>query len=318
MPSPTIAVIGAGGMGSKMALRMFKSGSGPILTELTGRSPATLKRAEECGMTHVEWSYILTHATHILSVLPPKDAFSVAEKILSVWKDLPESEKHRPITFADCNAVNVSTMRKMREMFEGTPVTVIDGSIIGGPPSDNYNPGLYLAADQEDTAALDDLVAIVTKFGLQPFPLRGEGSSCGDASATKMANTGIVKGTIGLFVSMILAANASSPATADALVHSLSISQPAFLDQISRLVPQMIPKAYRFTGEFKELVESVAGTECQEIYEGMIKVFERVTQAHENQGKPEGADVDMLLEFAAKAKKSWDSNTGINWGPEKS
>ncbi|THU91964.1 hypothetical protein K435DRAFT_219637 [Dendrothele bispora CBS 962.96] len=326
MSAPTIAIIGAGGMGSKMALRMTKSGSGPILTELTGRSQGTLKRAEESGMIHAEWSHILTHATHILSVVPPKDAFSVAEEVLKAWKELPESVKderfrkrgERDIVFVDCNAVNVSTMRKMRGLFEGTRIRVIDGSIIGGPPSDKYNPGLYLSADEEDSEALNDLVEVTKRFGLQPFPLKGEGSSCGDASATKMANTGIVKGAIGLFVSMIFAANASSPATADALIHSLSVSQPGFLDQISRLIPQMIPKAYRFTGEFKELVESVAGTECQEIYEGMIKVFERVTEANENceQGKPEGRDADVLREFAAKAKKAWEENKGVNWGPE--
>ncbi|THU91959.1 hypothetical protein K435DRAFT_780465 [Dendrothele bispora CBS 962.96] len=49
MSTPTIAVIGAGGMGSKMALRMFNSGSGPILTELTGRSPASLNALKRAG-----------------------------------------------------------------------------------------------------------------------------------------------------------------------------------------------------------------------------------------------------------------------------
>ncbi|THU91958.1 hypothetical protein K435DRAFT_800874 [Dendrothele bispora CBS 962.96] len=195
-------------------------------------------------------------------------------------------------------------MRKMKRMFEGTRIKVIDGLLIGEPPSEKYNPGLYLSADPEDSAALDDLVGIATRFG--------EGSKCGDTSATKMTNSGIVKGAIGLFVSMILAANASSPATTDALVHSLCISQPAFLDQIARLIPDLMPKAYRFVGEFEEFAESVAGTECREVYEGMIKIFEKVAEAHENQEK----DINVLIKFAAEAQRSWESNTGVTGEPE--
>ncbi|KAF8828813.1 hypothetical protein HHX47_DHR3000364 [Lentinula edodes] len=132
----------------------------------------------------------------------------------------------------------------------------IDSGIIGGPPQDAYNPTFYASADDKD---------ILLKFGrLSNFGLKisllEEGAGIGDASALKMSYAGMTKGTTALFTTMILAAHASSPATAEALLHELSDSQPEFLRRITRTIPPMLPKAYRWVGEMEEIGSFPSGS----------------------------------------------------------
>lgn len=185
-PTGTIALIGAGAMGSKMAHRMSISGAGKILTNLEGRSEATWMRASECGMKHVSYADIVSQSAYILSVVPPKDAMSIAKLIADTVKD-----SHSPpqkLVFVDCNAVSPQTAKQIAQFFAGTCVTFIDGAIVGGPPSEVFCPGLYICADNKHEADLDELDAVLKKYGLKPFSLKGEGSGIGDASALKMVN----------------------------------------------------------------------------------------------------------------------------------
>ncbi|ESK89803.1 nad-binding phosphogluconate dehydrogenase-like protein [Moniliophthora roreri MCA 2997] len=298
MSQPIIAVLAPGGMGSKIALRISQTGGGTILTNLEGRSEATRRRAEESGMTHASYPEIVSQATYILSVVPPKDAFEVAEQVVAAAKTSPLG---RQIIFADCNAINPDSARQMSQLFEGTNIKFIDGAIVGPPPTQTYNPGIYVSAGPADELALDEFVALGTKHGLNIIPLKGEGSGVGDASALKMAHAGIVKGAIGLFVSMILAANASSSSTAKGLLHALSISQPSFIDLMVRLIPQSIPKAYRFVKEMEEVAGFVGGDEGR-IYEGIEKVFEKIAMANKEAPNGDAGDAAKLLQFVEEAK----------------
>ncbi|KAJ3812462.1 hypothetical protein F5876DRAFT_87674 [Lentinula aff. lateritia] len=303
--NPIISVIGAGAMGSQIAHRLFQSGAGPILTNLDGRSPETCKRAVECGMKGTSYADIVSRATYILSVVPPKDAFAIA-KIIADTVKITNAEKTTPprtkLVFIDCNAVNPSSAKQMAKLFDSTSATFIDGAIVGGPPSEVYNPGLYICADPNDEAVLDELEVTLKKYGLQPFSLKDEGAGIGDASAVKMANSGIVKGTIALFTSMILASYSSSPSTSQGLLHSLHISQSTFIDQMIRLVPQMTPKAYRFVEEMKEVAKFTEDEGLDEIsciYEGAARIFQKIASAHEARGR-EGDQISQTIQ-AAKA-----------------
>ncbi|KAJ8078861.1 hypothetical protein PM082_013145 [Marasmius tenuissimus] len=302
MDSHTIALLAPGAMGSKIALRLSQRGAGTILTNLDGRSEATVKRAQESGMKHASYSEIVSQATCVFSVVPPKDAFLIAERIADTARSNPPK---REIIFADCNAVNPESSKKMAQLFEGTAVKFIDGAIVGAPPSDTYNPGIYVSANSQDEAALDEFVALSNGFGLNVIPLKGEGAGVGDASALKMAHAGVVKGSLGLFVSMILSAYASSPSTAKGLLHSLSISQPVYIDLIIRLIPQMIPKAYRFVKEMEEISGFVGGEEGK-TFEGMEKIFERVAAAHDTSPNHDSGETQLLLQFVEDAKEVWE------------
>ncbi|KAJ7690653.1 6-phosphogluconate dehydrogenase C-terminal domain-like protein [Mycena rosella] len=292
-----IAIIAAGAMGSAVAKVLVRNGC-KVLTNLDDRSEGTRQRAREAGMQDASFKEIGATCDWVLSILPPSDAFAFAEKFLRESATSTRLAGTPGPVFVDCNAVNPATVHRIAALFADSPSTnFIDAAIIGGPPENDYNPTFY-ASSSEDSL-LDSFVGL-SKYGLKISALTGEGAGVGDASALKMSYAGITKGTTGLFTTMILAAHKSSPATADALLHELHQSQPAILKRISRVVPPMVPKAYRWSGEMSEIGKFVGGGEG-DIYHGLAQLYSRI----EKSGKPEGdgKDLEVLAKFVAEAKK---------------
>ncbi|KAG2125966.1 6-phosphogluconate dehydrogenase C-terminal domain-like protein [Suillus clintonianus] len=290
---PRLAVVAAGAMGSAVAKRLVSFGC-TVYTNLDGRSEATRKRAQDAGMINVSINELVLKSDWILSILPPRDAVSFAEKIQDA------AAKHgsafpSPRTFVDCNAVNPETVKRIAALFAGTSVKFVDAGIIGGPPKGNYDPTFYASA--EDGKMLDEFTAL-SNYGLKVSPLKGEGVGVGDASALKMSYAGITKGTTGLYTTMVLAAHASSPATADALMRELHMSQPVLLNRLVEAVPPMLPKAYRWIGEMEEIADFVGGGEG-DVYRGIAKVYERIEKSIAG----DEVDVATLRKFVEKAKK---------------
>jgi len=142
----------------------------------------------------------------------------------------------------------------------------------------------------------------------------------------KMSYAGISKGVTGLCATMILAAHANSPSTAEALLHELAASQPMMLQRMTRMIPDMLPKAYRWVGEMEEIssfvaagakatsastkangngisnsaVQDMGGEEL--IYLGLAKLFERVDKSLKQGGGAGGEDVRVLRDFVEDAK----------------
>lgn len=135
---------------------------------------------------------------------------------------------------------------------------------------------------------------------------------------------GITKGLTGIFSTMILgacclsvqcsrplltrsplndglAANAASPATSNALLHELHASQPVLLQRITKTVPGMLPKAYRWVGEMEEIAGFVGEGEG-DVYKGMAQLYRRMEKSVEKDGKGEG-DTGVLEAFVEEAKK---------------
>jgi len=291
---PTIGIVAAGAMGSAIAHKLIQTGSCTVLTNLDGRSDATRKRAHEAGMEDVSLVDMTRRVEWVLSILPPRDAFAFAERLLDAERLNDGARDRGPLVFVDCNAVNPQTVKRIAGLFVGSPrIKFIDAGIIGGPPKAGYDPTFYASVDVEDTGILDEFVRL-SEYGLKIKPLTGEGAGIGDASALKMSYAG----TTGLFTAMILAAHASSPATAQALLHELHSSQQGFLNQIMKGVPSMLPKAYRWVGEMEEIAGFVGGGEG-DTYKGLARLYERVERSVEE----EGGDADVLRRFVEDAKK---------------
>ncbi|KIJ19118.1 hypothetical protein PAXINDRAFT_175099 [Paxillus involutus ATCC 200175] len=289
---PRFAVVAAGSMGSAIANKLTTAGC-TVYTNLDGRSEATRQRAKEAGMIDVSLVDMVAKANWILSILPPRDALSFAEKIRDAAATHSGNE---PRVFADCNAVNPETVKRIAGVFAGTGIKFIDVGIFGGPPEDGHDPIIYASAAAEDGDVLAEFASF-TKYGLKVSPLKGEGVGVGDASALKISHAGIYKGTVGSYTTMILAAHASSPATAEALMKFLSISHPAVLDQVVKTVPTMLPRAYRWVGEMEEIADFVGGKEG-DVYRGLAEVYERVGKSLDG----DQADVDVLKKFVEDAK----------------
>lgn len=182
---PRIGVISAGKMGSAVAKRLTRAGC-TVYTDLNGRSKATRQRAKEAGMIDAPLDDIVVKVDWILSILPPRDAVSLAEKVRDAVLNRERQTSIEPLVFADCNAVSPDTVKRIAVILAGAGIKCIDAGIIGLPPRDGFDPTFYASAAAEDRDALDAFVAL-SKYGLKVSPLTGEGAGVGDASALKMS-----------------------------------------------------------------------------------------------------------------------------------
>ena len=180
-----ITVIAAGAMGANVGRKLVDVGN-IVLTDLDGRSDATVKRAHDAGMIHASWTDIIRKSDMILSIIPPKDAFSLAERVLAEFQGTERVDK-APLVFADCNAVNVDTIKKIAALFSTSPIIFLDACIIGGPPSGDYVPTFYGSADVLDQQGLAPFRDVIEKSGIKVRVLSGDGAGIGDASALKMS-----------------------------------------------------------------------------------------------------------------------------------
>lgn len=194
LAAPVVAVIAPGFMGAAVAARLTHAGC-TVLTELAGRSPATIERARAAGMQDAPLGEIAARSDWILSILPPRDALALAKRFRAAWRPDGAAAQAKTAVYVDCNAVNPETARAIAGALAGAPGLVfLDGGIIGGPPSPpsapteaQYDPAIYASADPADEAVLDSFVKLGGERGLRVVALKGEGAGIGDASALKMS-----------------------------------------------------------------------------------------------------------------------------------
>jgi L-threonate 2-dehydrogenase len=277
---PIVAVIAPGMMGSAVATRLTASGL-EVRTLLAGRSAATLERARKAGMTGADDSQIAA-CDFILSIVPPGEAQGLAEQLAPALRQAAK----KPL-YVDCNALDPATVVRIGRVVEETGATFVDGGIIGPPPeNDSRNTRIYLSGP----AAAQ--VAVLQQYGLsmpvQPGPI-------GAASAMKLSYAGITKGFTALGCAMMLAATRAG--TAEALKAEMSISQPALYGWLTRQMPKMYSKAYRWVAEMEEISgfvgEDPAGAQ---FYQAAARLYERIAADYEGDNK----EPAMLDAFCAK------------------
>jgi L-threonate 2-dehydrogenase len=257
---PIVAVIAPGMMGSAVGQRLVENGI-EVRTLLAGRSEATVARAKAAGMVGVSDEQAVA-SDIILSILPPGDALGLAERLAPALRATPK----KPI-FVDCNALNPGTVLRIAKVIEQTGATFVDGGIIGGPPKPgSKGTKIYLSGEAASR------VAELTKYGLQ-MPIQP--GPIGAASAMKMSYAGITKGFTALGAAMMLAA--SRAGTAEDLKAELSASQPALFGWLTRQVPNMYSKAYRWVAEMEEIAQFVGeDPAARQFYEGAARLYERI------------------------------------------
>ena len=101
----------------------------------------------------------------------------------------------------------------------------------------------------------------------------------GAASALKMSYAGITKGFTALGAMMMLAA--SRAGAASALQQELARSQPALLAWLTRQMPGMFPKAYRWVAEMEEIEGFVAAdAAAEQIFAGAADFYREMARDH--------------------------------------
>ena len=270
---PIVSVIAPGMMGSAVGQRLVENGI-EVRTALAGRSEATVARAKAAGMVGASDEQIAA-SDIIMSILPPGDALGLAERLAPALR----AAAKKPV-FVDCNALDPATVLRIARVVQETGATFVDGGIVGGPPKAGYNgPKIYLSGEAGARgAALRKYGQVLTN---QPRPI-------GAASAMKMSYAGITKGFTALGAAMMLAA--SRAGTAEDLKAELSSSQPALFAWLTRQMPNMYSKAYRWVAEMEEIAQFVGeDPAARKFYEGAARLYERIAADYDGERKEVGA-----------------------------
>ena len=259
---PVVAIVAAGNMGAAVARRLNEHGV-KVLTTLAGRGAASVARAEAAGMTNVPLDGLIA-AELVLSILPPAHALSFAQQTAPLLL----AAERKPV-FVDCNAVSPETVQQIGAVIAAAGAPFVDASIIGLPPKPGQaSPHFYACG------ASASRVQALSQFGLDVRVLDGP---IGAASALKMSYAGINKGVAAIAAAMILAASRSG--ATEALYQEMSESLPGLLNSLGRQVPDMLPKAYRWVGEMREIA-AYAGEDAaaREVFVGFAALFERIAR----------------------------------------
>lgn len=274
---PVVAVIAAGAMGSAVAKKLTDNGV-EVLTSLAGRSASSAGRARDAGMRTASEEEIAA-ADIFLSIVPPGDALALAQRFAPHL----ERSNHKPI-YVDCNAINPDTVARLAPVIAATGAPFVDAGIIGPPPKPGNRTIFY--ASGTDAPRIN----VLNDYGLE---VRVLGDALGAASGLKMSYAGITKGFTAISAAMMLAATRNG--TAQALRAELAESQPDFTKWLSRQVPNMYAKAYRWVAEMEEIAGFVGeDAAAREMFEGSARFYEQIA-ADEAGEKKETAALTTFL-----------------------
>ena len=276
--TPIVAIIAPGNMGSGVGQRLTEN-KVKVLTSLAGRSEASAKRARATGMVAVADAQ-LTESDFLLSIVPPGDALGLAKRLAPV---LTAANK-KPV-YVECNAVSPRTMLEIADVVGSTGCPFVGAGIIGPPPKPgSTNTKIYAAGPAAG------LFAKLNDFGLTVRVLDGPLTA---ASALKMSYAGITKGFTALGAAMMLAATRGG--SAEALKAELAESRPDLLGYLTKQVPAMYSKAYRWVAELEEISEFVGKDRPENaMMMAAARLYERIAEDFEGKKKEVG-EMDHFL-----------------------
>ena len=258
--TPIVAILAPGSMGAGVARRLTEQRI-KVLTSLSGRSAASAARAGAAGMQAVGDGE-LADADFLLSIVPPGEALALAERLAG-----PLGAANKKPIYVDCNAVSPHTVARIAAVIAETGCAFVGAGIIGPPPKPGSSNTKFYASGPhaKEFAALND-------YGLIVRVLEGPVTT---ASALKMSYAGITKGFTALAAAMLLAATRAG--AAEALKAELAESRPDLLGYMTRQVPDMYAKAYRWVAELDEIGAFVGEDHAEHtMLEAAARLYERI------------------------------------------
>ncbi|MGH3191910.1 MAG: DUF1932 domain-containing protein [Streptosporangiaceae bacterium] len=240
MDKATVALLYPGEMGAAVGRCLVGAGH-EVVWAAAGRSPASVARAGEAGLTAVPGvANVAGRADVVLSVCPPHAAVEVAEEVSAAgFRGL----------YVDANAVSPDTAREVAGIAEAGGAAYVDGGIIGTPP---VTPGfirLYLSGSR--AGEVQRLFA-----GTEVDARVIDGGAFAAASAVKMAYASWTKGSAAL----LLAARALARAEGveETLLAEWGISQPGLEARSAGSAAAAAAKGWRWIAEMEEIAATMA------------------------------------------------------------
>ncbi|MFD5429707.1 DUF1932 domain-containing protein [Streptomyces sp. NPDC127084] len=174
----TLGILHPGSMGAAVAAQARLSGAEVVWCP-AGRSVSSRERAERYGLTPVaDLAEMVERADIILSLCPPAVAEDVARSVAA--------HSYTRI-YVDGNAVAPATMSSISAVMCVPGATVVDGSIVGSPPSASKSTRFYLSGPSQ---ALPLVAGLFAGSAVQTHLLPG---GIGRASALKLSYSSFQK-----------------------------------------------------------------------------------------------------------------------------
>lgn len=238
---PVVAVISPGEMGHAIGRTLVEHGL-RVVTSLAGRSVRSVGLADQAGLIDSgSIGYAIDEADLVLSVLPSAAAPELAAAVVQRLAD-----RHRPLTFVECNALAPQTVVQITDPIVAAGGQVVDVGIVGSPPAGGKSPRFYASGPHLDR---------FLELGQHGLDIRPIGSAIGQASGIKMCYAALTKGLSALGAELLLAA--ADLDLLDPLLAEFKASQPAALAWLEAAVPGMPSKARRWVSEMEEIAATL-------------------------------------------------------------
>jgi 3-hydroxyisobutyrate dehydrogenase-like beta-hydroxyacid dehydrogenase len=291
MAIQTVAILTPGDMGHSIG-NVLRLGGLRVITCLRDRSPRTAALAAEAGIDDVpDYETLVREADVVLSVLAPHAARALGDRVAGALRATGAN-----VLFVECNAIAPQTVREIAAVITAAGARFVDAGIIGNPPApgDTRNR-IYVSGEH---------AAEAVELGEHGLSIRPIGTGIGQASGLKMCYAALTKGLTALATELLTAGEAMG--LGPALRAELQESQGTLLPWITRQVPGMPPKAYRWVGEMEEIAatfEHVGLTPL--ILQGAAAMFRFVEQTPLGEETPEvrtrGTTLDDVVAVLAES-----------------
>jgi 3-hydroxyisobutyrate dehydrogenase-like beta-hydroxyacid dehydrogenase len=255
-----------------------------IADQISSQATQERARANNVELVHTD-ADLCSQADYILSIVPQRDCVSLAERIVTAAARSSSQQRSNPLYFLDLNAISPRSARTTNELFakSAPDVRLIDGGIIGGPPSRKDDgtwskpsvvvSGLHKLADAQPSGAhLADVLN-----------LRHINDTIGSASGLKMCFAAISKGFTALALQSFTTAH--NLGVTEELQDHLKLYNVKLGQQANSTMPNMPPKAYRWVREMVEIADTFeedGGFSGEEsIFRPIAEVYKLVTNETE-------------------------------------
>ena len=230
-----IGLIGLGEMGSEIG-RYLVMNDLEVISVYEGRSEISKQRASKYKIRDAgSIEQFCKISDLVISIIPPDKAVETANLYTSY------KNKDGQI-YCDLNAISTITAKKIKLLLGEKKIDYVDGAIMGGPPTENYSPRIYLSGK------LSEKLNFLNGKGIELMVLKGSDFK---ASATKMVYASITKGSKALVAGALIAAKKNN--VYDELMEELKYSEEYFSLVAKNQIPSIKHKAYRWVGEMNEI-----------------------------------------------------------------
>lgn len=291
----TIAILSIGQMGLGIASLLIAHNY-RVITNVSNRSTSTQNRAKSANITCVDTDEeLVQQADYILSIVPPRDAVATAQRVVN-------TKASKDIWYLDLNAISPATARQIADILASKDgVKMVDGGIIGGPPSKAEASGnwtkLGLPISGPQKLPDENLVEVLN--------MRYVGDEIGKASGLKCCFAALSKGFTALALQSFT--TAASLGVYDQLQDYLAMYNPSGGEKARKTVVGCTGKAYRWVEEMNQIGECFAaegGWEAQaQVFREIAGVFQGLADVVEKEGQGGMRDTEGVVKVLGQGLK---------------